>query len=147
MIINYFVLAFRNLKKQRSYAVINTLGLAIGLASAFFIFLYVRHELTYDNYHPHAADTYRLGYRIDFPNGDKDASPYAPAGWDNYIKDNYPGISQISSFVNPGMPASVEYEPTNTILLTEEIIWAEGNLTDILHIDIVKGTSEHPGIR
>jgi putative ABC transport system permease protein len=144
MIFNYFVLAFRNLKKQKSYALINTLGLAVGLASAFFIFLYVRHELTYDNYHPYADDTYRLGYRIDFPNGDKDASPYAPAGWDNYIKENYPGISQISSFVNPGMPASVEYEPTNTILLTEEIIWAEGNLTDILHIDIVKGTTKEP---
>ncbi len=144
MIFNYIILAFRNLRKQRSYALINTLGLAVGLASAIYIFLYVRHELTYDSYHPHSAATYRIGYVINFPNGDRDASPYAPAGWDNYIKENYPGIREITSFTNPGMPASIEYEPTNTILLTEEIIWAEPNLTDILHIDIVQGTTKDP---
>ena len=34
MLINYFLLAFRNLKKQRGYTIVNTLGLAIGLAAA-----------------------------------------------------------------------------------------------------------------
>jgi putative ABC transport system permease protein len=144
MLFNYFVLALRNLRKQRSYAIINTLGLSVGLASAFFILLYVRHELTFDSYHPDSEQIYRLGYRIDFPNGEKEAYPYAPAGWDNYIKETYSGISRISSFTSTGMPTSVEYEPTNTILLTEEIIWAEPNLLEILSIDIKQGPKENP---
>ena len=80
MLFNYLVLALRNLRKQRSYAIINTLGLSIGLASAFFILLYVRHELTYDSYHSDADKLYRIGYHLNFPNGDTDAAPYAPAG-------------------------------------------------------------------
>jgi putative ABC transport system permease protein len=144
MLFNYFILAIRNLKKQKSYAIINTLGLSVGLASAFFILLYVRHELTYDTYHPHADNIYRLGYKLEFPNGEVDASPYAPAGWDNYIQETYPNISKITSFTNAGMPTSIEYEPTNTILLTEDIIWAEKNLTEVLSLKILHGNKQEP---
>jgi putative ABC transport system permease protein len=144
MLINYFILALRNLRKQRSYAIINTLGLSVGLASAFFILLYVRHELTYDSYHPDADKLYRLGYRINFPNGETDAAPFVPAGWDNYMKETYPAVGNITSFTSTGMPTSIEYEPSNTILLTEEIIWAESNLTDILSIDVLSGEKVKP---
>lgn len=144
MIFNYFLLALRNLKKQKSYAIINTLGLAIGLGAAFFIFLYVQHEMNYDAYHPEAESIYRLGYRAELPNGESEAMPYAPAGWDNYIKETYPGITKITSFTSQGMPTSIEYEPTNTILLSEDIIWAESNLTEVLSLEITAGPADHP---
>src|SRR5918992_4549670 len=89
MLVSYLLLALRNLKRQRGYAIINALGLAIGLASALFIFLYVYDELTYDTQHPHADQTYRLGSHFAFPNGDHQTYPGSPAGWDNYLKDNY----------------------------------------------------------
>jgi putative ABC transport system permease protein len=144
MFLNYFVLALRNLRKQRSYAIINTLGLSIGLASAFFILIYVRHELTYDSYHPDAEKLYRMGYHLNFPNGETDAAPFVPAGWDNYLQETYPSVGKITSFTTTGMPTSIEYEPTNTILLTEEIIWAESTLTDVLAIEILHGQQENP---
>ena len=62
MLFNYLLLAVRNITKQRGYAMVNTLGLAIGLASALFILLYVRDELTFDTMHPKANQTYRMGY-------------------------------------------------------------------------------------
>ncbi|MBL7853410.1 MAG: ABC transporter permease [Cyclobacteriaceae bacterium] len=141
MFFNYLQLAFRNLKKQRGYATINILGLAIGLASAIFIFLYVKDELTFDSQHPDADQTYRLGYRIDFPNGDRQAYPAAPAGWDNYIKDNYPGIERITSFTNTGMPTSINYEEKDRIVLTEEIIWAESTYGETLYLPLTQGNA------
>lgn len=144
MILNYFLLSFRNLKKQRGYAIVNMLGLAVGLASAIFILLYVRDELTYDNYHPHAEKTYRIGYKIQFPNGEYENAPYAPAGWDNYIKNNYPGIGPITSFTTVGMPTSIGFDATDKIVLTEEIIWAEPNLHEVIHIPVVQGNPETP---
>lgn len=144
MLLNYFLLALRNLKKQRGYAIVNTLGLAIGLASALFIFLYVRDELTFDTSHPYAADTYRLGYTLQFKNGSTDSYPASPAGWDNYIKDNYADIGPITSFTSAGMPTSIEFEKTDRIVLTEDIIWAEANLRDLLHIPIVQGDANNP---
>lgn len=144
MFLNYLLLAFRNLRKQRGYTIVNTLGLAIGLASALFIFLYVRDELTFDAHHPHANETYRLGYKIEFPNGDIDGFPSSPAGWDNYIKDNYPSVSSITSFTNAGMPTSIQYEPSDRIVLTEDILWAESNFGDVIRIDIIEGDKTNP---
>lgn len=144
MLLNYFLLAVRNLKKQRGYAVINTLGLAIGLAAALFIFLYVRHERTFDSFHPYADQTYRLGYRIEFPNGQSDSYPASPAGWDNYIKDNYAGITGITSFTSEGMPTSIENEEADKIVLTEDIIWAEQNFHEIFSIPFIKGNDKQP---
>jgi putative ABC transport system permease protein len=139
MLFNYLLLALRNLRKQRGYTIVNTLGLAIGLASALFIFMYVRDELTFDKHHPQADQTYRLGYRIEYPNGDTDGFPSAPAGWDNYLKDNYPGVTTISSFTTTGMPTSIHYVPTDRIILSEDIMWVEDNIAEVIDIPIEKG--------
>lgn len=144
MLFNYFLLAVRNIKKQRGYAIINTLGLAIGLASALFIFLYVHDERTYDDYHPFADQTYRLGYRLEYKNGQTENYPGSPAGWDNYIKNNYPGVSKITSFTSTGMPTSIAYEPADQIVLTEDIIWAERNFNEIISIPLIKGNVNDP---
>src|SRR6185436_17428232 len=104
MLFNYILLAFRNIVKQRGFSIVNTLGLAIGLASALFILLYVRDEMTFDTMHPHARNTYRIGYAAQFPNGDEQAYPASPAGWDNYIKANYEGVKEITSYTFDGMP-------------------------------------------
>src|SRR5437868_5268519 len=118
MLLNYFLLALRNVKKQRGYAVINTLGLAIGLASALLIFLYVRHERTYDTFHPYYDQTYRIGYKLDFKNGQHEAFAASPAGWDNYIKDTYAGVSKITSFISEGMPTSFDFKNGEKIVLS-----------------------------
>ncbi len=41
---NYLTVAFRTLLRQRTYAAINVLGLALGLAACLTILLYVRYE-------------------------------------------------------------------------------------------------------
>src|SRR5687768_15003461 len=60
MLKNYFVVAFRNLLKNKVYSGINILGLAIGMAACFFIFEYVRFELSYDKFHKNADRIYRV---------------------------------------------------------------------------------------
>lgn len=139
MLINYLLLAIRNILKQRGYAVVNTLGLAIGLAAAIFILLYVRDELTFDTMHPKASTTYRMGYWLQFPNGQEDKFPAVPAGWDNFIKDNYEGVTDIASYLQWGMPTSIYYERADKIILTEEILWAEPSLHDVIAIDLIQG--------
>ncbi|HLZ16344.1 MAG TPA: ABC transporter permease, partial [Cyclobacteriaceae bacterium] len=144
MIFNYFLLAFRSITRQRGYAVVNMLGLAVGLASALFILLYVRDELTYDTMHPNASSTYRMGYIVQLPNGETEAAPYAPAGWDNYIQANYGGIKGIASYTSWGMPTSLNYVSKERIVLTENIIWAESSITDLIYLPVLKGDPKHP---
>jgi putative ABC transport system permease protein len=48
MIRNYLKTAFRNLWKNKGFAAINIVGLAIGLATCLLILIYVLDELSYD---------------------------------------------------------------------------------------------------
>src|SRR5688572_15727005 len=51
MIRNYFKTAWRNIIRSKGYSAINIGGLAVGMAVAMFIGLWVYDELTYDQYH------------------------------------------------------------------------------------------------
>ncbi|SKB56755.1 ABC transporter permease [Dyadobacter psychrophilus] len=51
MIKNYFVIAFRNLLKNKVYSFINIAGLAVGIAVAMLIGLWVWDELSFNKYH------------------------------------------------------------------------------------------------
>ena len=57
---NFFRVTLRNLRKNRAFNAINIAGLAIGLASAIFIILYIFNEVSYDRFHHRSADIYRL---------------------------------------------------------------------------------------
>jgi putative ABC transport system permease protein len=59
---NYFKIAYRNLLKNKVFSLVNIFGLAIGMAACFFIFLYVRFELSYDRFHPQADHLYRVPF-------------------------------------------------------------------------------------
>jgi putative ABC transport system permease protein len=49
---NYLLVGFRALAKSRTYALINLLGLALGLAACLLLLLYVRYETSYDSWLP-----------------------------------------------------------------------------------------------
>lgn len=57
---NYLKIAFRVLKRHRSTALINVVGLGIGLAATFLILVYVQDELSYDSYHRDPEALYRI---------------------------------------------------------------------------------------
>ncbi|HAD11937.1 MAG TPA: hypothetical protein DCF33_05810, partial [Saprospirales bacterium] len=48
MILNNLKLAFRNLRKQKGFAIINILGLSVGIASVLLIFRMVQFELGFN---------------------------------------------------------------------------------------------------
>ena len=51
MLTNYLLTACRNLHRNKSYAFINTIGLAVGIAACLLLFLVVRFETSFDNFH------------------------------------------------------------------------------------------------
>ncbi len=48
---NYFKTAWRNLVSRKTYAAINILGLAVGVATSLIIFLVIHYEISYDDFH------------------------------------------------------------------------------------------------
>ena len=64
MIRNLFLTAFRNIRRHFSYALLNIFGLTLGIATCIIIFLVVRNELSYDNFHSKADRTYRVTLNV-----------------------------------------------------------------------------------
>ena len=60
MLKNYFTIAWRNIWKNRTFAFINVIGLAIGLTSFLLIALYIFDEFTFDRFHKNADNIYRI---------------------------------------------------------------------------------------
>lgn len=60
MIQNYLTTALRKLSKQRDYALLNVLGLALSVACSILIFALVRHHLSFDTWHKNADRTARV---------------------------------------------------------------------------------------
>lgn len=66
MIKNYFKIAWRNLVKSKGYGAINIGGLAVGMAVAMLIGLWVYDELTFDRYHKNYDRIAQVMLRANF---------------------------------------------------------------------------------
>ncbi len=60
MIRNYIKITFRNISRQKFYAIINITGLTIGLATSLLIVLYIVDEFSYDRFHADINEMYRV---------------------------------------------------------------------------------------
>lgn len=60
MFLSYLRLAMRNAKRHPGFMFLNVFGLAAGLAVCIVIFLFVQHELAYDQFHTKADRTFRV---------------------------------------------------------------------------------------
>lgn len=97
MIRNYFLIAIRNLTKNLGYTSINVFGLAVGLACCLLVALYVRFELSYENFHANRKSIYRY-----IPRGERDGQvsmqTMLPAGFAPLIDDSFREVEMHTRF-------------------------------------------------
>ncbi|SEK84428.1 putative ABC transport system permease protein [Maribacter orientalis] len=75
---NHIKIAWRSLKKQAFFTFLNTFGLAIGMAGALMISLYIYDELSYDKMFADADRIYRIDTDIKFGGAETKAAESAP---------------------------------------------------------------------
>lgn len=69
MLRNYLTVALRHLRKEKTYTIVNVLGLALGVACVLLIFLFVRHEWSFDAFHANSDRIYRAWGKEDWGEG------------------------------------------------------------------------------
>jgi len=105
MIKNYFKTAWRSLLRGKSFSFINITGLAIGMAGAILILLWLQNEISFDKFNVNKDNLYQvygLGSNADGKAVaiDETSQPMAPA-----LKQNYPEVeaatrlADVSSFL------------------------------------------------
>ena len=92
---NYLKITARRLLRQKTISLINIFGLSVGLAACLLIFLYVRHELSYDTYHPNADRVARLTTVIHSAGSDVDIA-LAPFPAAANLLHNFPEVEAVA---------------------------------------------------
>jgi putative ABC transport system permease protein len=65
---NYLKIAWRNLMRGRGFSFINIAGLAVGMAGAVLILLWLSNEVSFDQFHRNKDRLYQLYVMTDIPN-------------------------------------------------------------------------------
>ena len=95
MIRNYFKTAVRNLLRNKSYAAINIIGLAVGISACVLIFLVSQFELSFDTFHKKKDRIYRVVSEFNNPDG-KFHSPGVPFPTGPAIRSDIPQVKKVA---------------------------------------------------
>jgi len=109
MLKNYFKIAFRNIMRKKLFAIINTLGLAVGMACFILITLWIQDELSFDKFHAKKDNLYLL--TIIHP--DDVVDPNVPYALAPRLADEFPEIihyTRIYELANQ-RTCSFKYQP------------------------------------
>lgn len=126
MIRNFFIIAWRNLVRKKSFSFINITGLAIGMAAAMLILLWIQHEVSYDNFHEKKDRIYQVWnrYTIDGQTNCWKNTPFPMAA---AISQDYPEVEKT---------ARVIFMPPVKIDLGEKKFYGRGSIVDSSFFDI-----------
>ena len=96
MLYHYFILTLRKLWRNKTYSLLNITGLAVGIAACLLIFLVVRFESGFDDFHPNGDRIYRLvsiPYREGSPLG---MGPGAPLPAARALRADFPAVEKAA---------------------------------------------------
>lgn len=137
MIRNYLMLAVKHLRKQKTFSVINILGLTVGITCCFMIFLFILNEMSYDNFHKNGKDIYRI-MRTGSINGESREIPYVSPAYATALANDYPDAIQQAVRIMPDNDL-ISY---NNISFNEKNIYlTDSNFFQFFNFHLVKGNA------
>jgi putative ABC transport system permease protein len=139
MIINYLVIAWRNILKNKTYSFINIAGLGIGLAAFWLIVMYIADELSYDQYHENANRVYRIVQYASWEDNSlklaPTSAPFAPA-----LKAAFPEIEETVR-IDPEGGGIINFREKN--INAGDIIFADKSFFKLFTCQFLVGDAAH----
>jgi putative ABC transport system permease protein len=97
---NYWTVAVRALANNRSYAVINVVGLAIGMAACITILIYIRYEQSYDSWLHDVERVYQVQSTIHPPGQPDVRTQASPFPVQERLPSGFPQIEAVTSLAS-----------------------------------------------
>lgn len=135
MIKNFLKITFRGLRKNKTFSVINIAGLAVGMAAAMLIMLWVQNEVSFDRFYAH-TNRIALLYCRDVNNGKIDVWNSTPALMTPVLKKNYPEVEDAARFRTVFFLTTVGDKHLNT-----EGSFADSSFLSILNFPLLEGNA------
>ena len=133
MLKNYLIISLRNIRKNKWYAAINVFGLSIGIAFSLLILLFLQDEFSFDKFHLHKDDIYRVEI---MPNGNMESrSSRTPWPMSVALKQEIPHITQATRY--DSQPCFLEYQEKS---FEEEVFYVDQDFVKMFTLEFVRGT-------
>ena len=144
MIGNYFKVAARNIQKRKLYSFINAFGLSIGIAFCVLIFLFIRDERSFDQFHANKNDIFRIEEKTyNYWNpalAEEDRfhrSAYLQVGLMQALKDELPEVKYATRF-NDGH-CIVKYDEK---VFSEEVKYTDADFFKMFSFPLLAGNAD-----
>ena len=140
MIRNYFKMGLRGLKNQPFFTLINTLGLAIGMAGGLLIALYIYEELNHDKMFADSDRIHRIDMEIKFGGAEIKSAETAPplAG---ALRQDFAEVENTTRFRNLGSNLFRDAEKTDNIKELHTT-YADSTFFEMFGLDLIQGNKE-----
>lgn len=142
MLSSYFVTALRASNRNKLLTAVNLLGLAVGIAAALLIILYVRFELSFDNFQPNLESTYRLSQQQNEQgagiNEHQMASNSASLAVHRIAKD-LPEIQGLFALFGLNSRVDDNVEVDGQSFRLNKHFAASPNITEFIELDVIHG--------
>lgn len=132
---NYIKTAFRSLRKNIGFTIINVLGLALGLAICLLIVFYVVDELSYDRFNTNANLIYRINTDVKFA-GNENSYAQSPAPTGAVFKATFPEVQEFARMRDKG---GAFVKKGNQSIEETSMIYADPSLFSIFTIPFLSG--------
>ena len=138
MIKNYFKIAWRNIFRNKLFATINIVGLAMGIAAFLLLMEYISLEKSVNNFHTNIGNMYRL--INEDPAGR--TWPQVEPGWALQAKQRFSEITSYCRFEEGTAQGIVSNQLNNDQTYRENRIgYAEGNFFNFFSFPLKAGTA------
>lgn len=140
---NYIKIAVRSFIGQKFYSLINTVGLALGIAACILILLFVQDELSYEKSFNNHEKIYRLVE--DFPMGPHlSQSATVPFPTKNTLMTDFPEITNAALIFRPSSWGNTPVLKLDDVEYYEDdFIFAEQSFLEIYKLKFIKGDAEN----
>ncbi|MBN1271638.1 MAG: ABC transporter permease [Candidatus Aminicenantes bacterium] len=136
MFFNYLKITLRNIKRHKAFSFINMAGLGIGLAVSIFILIWVRDELSYDNFHEHSERIYRIYEQWVTSQGAINPIAFTPYPLGPTLQDNYPEVLESMHFSIQNRNL-VKYKEKR--FFEDQFAFADANFFTFFSFPLIKG--------
>jgi len=135
MLKNYLKIALRNAWRQRGYAAINIVGLALGMCVCLLIVLHVRDEVSYDDFFENGDHIYRVNLRGRVADEDLDVFATSAPLAQTMLQD-FPEVRETVRFLQTGRQ-QVEYGERR--FYEEQVLQADSTLFRVFSYHLLSG--------
>jgi putative ABC transport system permease protein len=143
MLKNYFIIAWRNLSRQKTYSSIKIGGFALGIAACLLIALFINDELSYDRHFPDGDRTYRVAVVYK----DIATDVFLQAPFSNALKEDFPEVEQVGRIKPQELFGAgsneIRRSDKNINTYEEGFAYADQSLLELLNIRMVYGNRAH----